>query len=115
MGEAMQEIFIDTDGTDIRVITFDIDEHGVRSVQTIDVHGVPVDLETMANGSYIDPLHWKWSDAVKPEFIDHHDRAYLFNYRRLRKLDLLVELLREEENLVGQLEGLRATIKEMLA
>lgn len=109
----MQEILIDTDGTDIRVITFDIDEHGVRSVQTIDVHGVPVDLETMANGSYIDPLHWKWSDAVLPEFIDHHDRAYLFNYRRLKKLDILLELLEAEEELAAQLADCRATIKQV--
>lgn len=109
----MQEILIDTDGTDIRVITFDIDEHGTRSVQTIDVHGVPVDLETIQNGSMIDPLHWKWSDAVPADFIVHEDRAYLFNYRRLKRLDILLELLEAEEELAAQLADCRAHIKRV--
>lgn len=111
----MQEILIDTDGTDIRVITFDIDQHGTRSVQTIDVHGVPVDLETLANGSMIDPIHWKWSDAVLPEFIDHHDRAYLFNYRRLQNLDTLVSLLRARDELKAQLDDIDQTLKGLIA
>ena len=50
-----------------------------------------------------------------PEWIDHHDRAYLFNYRRLKKLDILLELLEAEEELAAQLADCRATIKGMLA
>lgn len=114
-GDAMQEILIDSDGKDIRVITFNIDDRGTRSVESIDTHGVPVDLETMANGSMIDPLHWKWSDAVLAEFIEHQDRAYLFNYRRLQSLDNIVELFRARNELKNQISDIDRTLSELIA
>lgn len=97
----------------LRLVTFEVDDTGCKSVHHIEDIEVPGDIEAIADASGIDPILWTFPPEVKPEALDVGVRDYLENYRRLKRLDILLELLEAEEELAAQLADCRAHIKRM--
>lgn len=101
----------------VRVVTLEVNEHGTKSVLAIHDHGVEFDLEAVTlellqENAMTEPLEWEWYG----EYLDNIDaaaQAFQNNYRKLRLIDELKELLEAEEELAAQLADCRAHIKRV--
>ena len=105
------EVLIDQVGAEIRVVIFEFDDNGVRSVRDISAHGAPVDMDTLTDFAMNDPITWGWTDAVELKNIDPQLWLYVKNHRRLKLLEELKGLLDEEEKLNAQLLECRSAIQ----
>ena len=100
----------------VRVVTFEVNEYGTRSVLAVYDHGVEpgcqVTMDMLIEDASTEPLEWEWYG----EYLDNIDsfaQAFQNNYRKLRLISELKELLEAEEELAAQLADCRAHIRKV--
>jgi len=100
----------------VRLVTFVVNEHGTKSVLCFYDHEVEIDgaatLELLQENTTTEPLEWEWYGEYLSN-IDAAAQAFQNNYRKLRLIDELKELLEAEEELAAQLADCRAHIKRV--
>lgn len=100
----------------VRLVTFEVNEHGTKSVLSFYDHEVEIDhvatLELLLENASTEPLDWEWYGEYVGN-IDAAAQAFQNNYRKLRLIDELKELLEAEEELAAQLADCRAHIKRV--
>ena len=101
----------------VRVVTFEVNEHGTKSILAIYDHGVEFDLEAVTmdlllEDATTEPLEWEWYGEYLSN-IDSVAQAFQNNYRKLQLIAELKELLEAEEELAALLADCRAHIKRV--
>ena len=100
----------------VRVINFEVDDTGCKSIIAIYDHGVEagteVTLDMLIEDATTEPLEWEWSGEYLGN-VDVLAQAFQNNYRKLQLIDQLKELLEAEEELAAQLADCRAHIKRV--